>query len=207
MITHVAGQSVVGDAVTVQVGALPTTVDVRVVVSHSDAGTPPSAMGAVSDLKLFVDDVQVGATITNLQTGGTCPASNTSCTFDMPWQIAAVGVYDLKATAIAHKTPPGTEATGESEEVEVTIELDIVVDVEFKAAPAIANEYLNDDSGVADACQSEIGGRNWRGQVISAVADWHVEDGVNKKHAFEDANDYDGWVDEVQEFVDDLCDV
>jgi hypothetical protein len=206
-IEKVAGQDVTASAVTIAI-APGDSVNVQVRIHHADGG-----INQLSQFSLAVSDDSgtTWDTIHTLANGtaifneagasncdGTTAVNSNTCTLVIPWAVDGASSYLLRAAA-SHAQEGSDQAT-------VTVNY-ITVNGEFKAAPAVANEYLNSDSDVADACQDEFTGRNWRGQVISAVADWHVEDGVNKKLAYEDANDYDGWVDVVEGVVDGLCDV
>jgi hypothetical protein len=82
---------------------------------------------AVAELKLFINNVQEGATQDPTGAG-------TSTSFSLPWNITGPGTYDVKVTA-RH----GGD-TGEDTET-VLVEQTVVV-LYYPAAPAIAAHYL-----------------------------------------------------------------
>jgi hypothetical protein len=84
---------------------------------------------SISELKLFIDDIQEGVTV-NPNFG-----NDASAPFSLPWSIVGPGTYEVKVTA-----KHGNE-TGEDSE-EVTVLSDIIVVTECPAAPAIAADYL-----------------------------------------------------------------
>lgn len=72
------------------------------------------------------------------------------------------------------------------------------------AAPAVTNAYLNANSAVAGTCQSTIGGRNWRGQLLSFIAHWMPRPESVKDTYFTDSND---WILYVETEVNQACGV
>jgi hypothetical protein len=106
---------------------------------------------SISELKLFINGVQEGATQDPAGLG-------TSGTFSLPWNITAAGSYEVMVTA-----KHGGSTGDDSEEVVVTqTVLPPVVITECPAAPAVAVAYMQSKS-------VKSGSAYWK-KVINAVA-------------------------------------
>ncbi len=139
-------------------------------------------ISSISELKLFINDVQAGAT-QDPQTADPI----TSWSFGLPWTITGPGTYVVAVTA-RHGSP----ATGIGEDTEEVVVEQTVVVLCYPAAPAIAAHYLQ-DLGV------KAGSPTFK-NIVSSVA-----------HHMGPETDFDGVAKEdpayeqtVEDFVDEL---
>lgn len=84
---------------------------------------------SISELKLFINDVQEGVTVNPSGLG-------TTASFSLPWNILAPGTYAVKVTAKHGGT------TGEDAEEVIVTQLPPIVITECPAAPAIGAAYM-----------------------------------------------------------------
>lgn len=152
----------------------PVTYNVTGDLCHSGPGN----VDGVSELKLFINDLQEGGTVDP-------EPGNVACwDFSLPWSITGPGVYTVKVTA-RHGNDTGEDA--EAIEVSQTT----VIVTECPAAPAIAVHHMM-EQGV------KPGSGTWK-KVVKAVAS-----GTGFGGPFWAANACDaGYADAVKAFVDD----
>jgi hypothetical protein len=128
-IASATAPTVVLDAIgPLEYATFPQVYNVTGMLSHS-----PN-ISSISELKLFINDVQEGPT---LDPEGT----DTSAAFSLPWNILGPGTYTVKVTA-RHGSP--TDGVGSDEEEVVVSEIvlpPVVIDL-CPAAPSIAAHYL-----------------------------------------------------------------
>jgi hypothetical protein len=163
----------------VYVEEFPAIIPVTFTITHDDTQGGKTGLTLLNVLDVLVDDVSVlpGGEIGNpFQQGSTdnvcsdnvdvafsaCAVneSGTAATLTYDWIVDGVGTYPLTITS--RHTGQGVET--EEQDIEVALSL---VDVEYKAPPAVANEILKSSYAKAK------GGVH--GCIISSIANKHAQ--------------------------------
>jgi hypothetical protein len=141
------------------------TLDATVIDNDGSAfANDPNLKGTVS-FQLYdeLGTTQVGSAVSGTLTNGALVTPKPTLV------LPAIGTYKMKVSYTA--ASGGQDYYNNSESVFVTITVNAVTSDTGRAAPAVANEYINTfDSTQVAACKTGLGGNSWRGQIISAIA-------------------------------------